>query len=58
LADERLSSWEAGQQLHDGGSRRRSGKPLDDVAATVILRDYLARNRGAEQDGRAKPEQD
>ena len=58
LADERLSSWEAAQQLHDAGSRRRAGRPLDDVAATVILRDYLARNRSAEQGGRASPEQD
>lgn len=42
LADERLSSWEAEQQLRESGSRR-AGKPVDDVAATVILRDYLAR---------------
>ena len=44
LADERLSSWEASQQLHETGARR-GGKPVDDVAATVILRDYLARAR-------------
>lgn len=43
LADERLSSWEAGQQLHESGGRR-SGQPADDVAATVILRDYLDRS--------------
>jgi putative Holliday junction resolvase len=45
LADERLSSWEAGQQLHDArrSSTSRASKPLDDLAATVILRDYLAR---------------
>jgi putative holliday junction resolvase len=49
LADERLSSWEAAQQVQDAGNRRRAGKPLDDVAATVILRDYLARTRSAEQ---------
>jgi putative Holliday junction resolvase len=42
LADERLSSWQAAQQLHETGVRR-TGKPLDDIAATVILRDYLAR---------------
>jgi putative Holliday junction resolvase len=42
LADERLSSWQAGQQLHETGVRR-AGKPVDDVAATVILRDYLDR---------------
>lgn len=49
LADERLSSWEAMQQVHDvGGRARRSGKSLDDVAATIILRDYLARTRRPE----------
>ena len=42
LADERLSSWEASQQLLESGSRR-AGKLIDDVAAAVILRDYLAR---------------
>jgi putative pre-16S rRNA nuclease len=44
LADERLSSWEAGEQLRETGARQ-AGKPVDDVAATVILRDYLARSR-------------
>jgi putative Holliday junction resolvase len=44
LVDERLSSWEAAQQVHETGSRR-AGKPVDDVAATIILRDYLARAR-------------
>jgi putative Holliday junction resolvase len=51
LADERLSSWEAGQLLAEtagpGRSSRRRGKTTDDVAAAVILRDYLARDRGA-----------
>ena len=59
-ADERLSSWEAKQQLQDAGGHasRRPGKPLDDVAATVILRDYLARTRRLEQNspGPARPE--
>jgi putative Holliday junction resolvase len=47
LADERLSSWQAAQQLRETGSRaaRRAGQPFDDVAATVILRDYLDRAR-------------
>lgn len=44
LADERLSSWEASRQVHESGNRR-GGKPVDDVAATIILRDYLARTR-------------
>jgi putative pre-16S rRNA nuclease len=43
LADERLSSWQAAQQLHEAGAR--PGRHVDDVAATVILRDYLARAR-------------
>ena len=44
LADERLSSWEAAQQGGATGRRtpRRAGQPLDDLAAAVILRDYLA----------------
>ena len=43
LADERLSSWEAEQVLAAAGKKRR--RSLDDVAAAVILRDYLARAR-------------
>jgi putative Holliday junction resolvase len=49
LVDERLSSWEAGQVVAEGAVRgqslraRQPRKPLDDVAAAVILRDYLAR---------------
>ncbi len=51
LVDERLSSWEAGQLVADGAVRgrrareRRSRMLVDDVAAAVILRDYLARAR-------------
>jgi putative Holliday junction resolvase len=49
LVDERLSSWEAGQVVAEGALRgqplrdRKRRKPLDDVAAAVILRDYLTR---------------
>jgi putative holliday junction resolvase len=47
LVDERLSSWEAGQTVAQvsGRARRstRTRKRLDDVAAAVILRDYLSR---------------
>jgi putative Holliday junction resolvase len=59
LADERLSSWEASQQAHETGSQasRRAGKPLDDVAAAVILRDYLSRAHRAEQVGTGTAEQ-
>jgi putative Holliday junction resolvase len=53
MMDERLSSWEAkqavsGNQSRDRAHSPRSGrtaKPLDDVAAAVILRDYLERQR-------------
>jgi putative Holliday junction resolvase len=55
LMDERLSSWEAGQTLTARKSRTRASRahsdhagharktPLDDVAAAIILRDYLDR---------------
>jgi len=55
LTDERLSSWEAGQTLTARKSGTRAGRaasgqagrarktPLDDVAAAIILRDYLDR---------------
>ncbi|HEY4580832.1 MAG TPA: Holliday junction resolvase RuvX [Candidatus Acidoferrales bacterium] len=59
LADERLSSWEAAQQVQVTGGRagRRAGKPLDDVAAAIILRDYLSRARRAEQTRTGRAEQ-
>ena len=46
LVDERLSSWEAEQTLTEtaGGksrSRNRKRQSLDELAAAVILRDYL-----------------
>jgi putative Holliday junction resolvase len=53
MMDERLSSWEARQTLANMNSRKRSRRspsvavqtarkaPLDDIAAAVILRDYL-----------------
>jgi len=46
LLDERLSSWEAAQTVGARTPRRetspRKRKALDDVAAAVILRDYLS----------------
>jgi putative Holliday junction resolvase len=45
LADERLSSWEAGEVLEQTAARRK-GEAADDVAAAVILRDYLRRVAG------------
>jgi putative pre-16S rRNA nuclease len=48
--DERLSSWEAGQVIGAtaprGRASRRKRKGLDDVAAAVILRDYLSGSVG------------
>jgi putative holliday junction resolvase len=57
LVDERLTSWEAERivaQTHS--SRRRDRRrPLDDLAAAVLLRDYLERKR---QTPAAQPEKD
>ena len=45
LLDERLTSWEAEQTVGEtrSSSRRKRREPLDDVAAAVLLRDYLER---------------
>jgi putative Holliday junction resolvase len=57
MVDERLSSWEAQETVaqNDAGKRSRRGapgrnelkkaNPIDDVAAAIILRDYLDRVR-------------
>jgi RNase H-fold protein (predicted Holliday junction resolvase) len=56
MVDERLSSWEAQETiaLRDSGKRSRSAagrneskkaNAIDDVAAAIILRDYLDRAR-------------
>jgi len=62
LADERLTTWEAEQMTGAGGplgaasKSRRSRRPLDELAAAILLRDYLERLRhrdaaaGAEKD--------
>ena len=42
LVDERLTSWEAAQTMAEvKSSSRRKRASLDDVAAAVLLRDYL-----------------
>jgi len=51
LVDERLTSWEAEQALAETAarkprSRNRKQHKLDEVAAAVILRDYLRRTGG------------
>jgi putative holliday junction resolvase len=46
LADERLTSWEAEQIVAQHKSpNRRKRSSIDDVAAAVLLREYLDRNR-------------
>jgi len=50
LVDERLTSWEADRTLAETRPRRKR-KPSDDVAAAVLLRDYLEKMRGAAHGG-------
>lgn len=51
LVDERLTSWQAEQMASEIPSgKRRKGGSLDDVAAAILLREYLERqnaNAGA-----------
>jgi putative Holliday junction resolvase len=47
LADERLSSWEAEQIVATAGRLHSKERATDKIAAAVILRDYLERNRSA-----------
>lgn len=68
LADERLTSWEAGQTPLNGRRGRAKAKsdagagnrvsaknaPRDDVAAALILRDYLAAHPVSGGAGRAR----
>jgi putative Holliday junction resolvase len=59
LADERLTSWEAGQTMAELGNQARRKKKsahLDDVAAAILLREYLDRNRGSLAPAAAAPE--
>ena len=41
LFDERLSSYEARERLREAPARRKRGRPLDAVAACVILESWL-----------------
>lgn len=45
LFDERLTSWEAEQTIAEVKSKRRSGQAVDDLAAAILLRDYLDKNQ-------------
>ncbi len=49
LVDERLTSWEAQQAVPAFRSTRRERRPLDDLAAAVLLRDYLEQKRAPER---------
>jgi putative Holliday junction resolvase len=45
LVDERLTSWEAEHGLEEAKSARGKGAPVDDLAAAILLRDYLEKNQ-------------
>lgn len=47
LVDERLTSWEAEQTVaQTRKSARQKRRPIDDVAAAILLRGYLDETRG------------
>ena len=48
LADERLSSWEAHQMFAETSRKQRRRRVVDEIAAAIILRDYLASARQKE----------
>jgi len=52
LYDERLTSWEAQQMVSGTDSHSRRKGSLDDVAAAILLRDYLE-HKGSETPARA-----
>jgi len=45
LRDERLTSWEAQRTVTETRSGRARKGSLDDVAAAILLRDYLEEKR-------------
>jgi len=45
LTEERLTSWEARQNRRSVNTAQGRGRSLDDLAAALILRDFLERNR-------------
>lgn len=51
LVDERLTSWEASQTRSPTNTASRRGRPVDDLAAALILRDFL------EKEGELRPSQ-
>jgi putative Holliday junction resolvase len=48
LADERLTSWEAKQIMNEiGSTSSREARPVDALAAAILLREYLDKKRSA-----------
>ncbi|MGH9712681.1 MAG: Holliday junction resolvase RuvX [Candidatus Acidiferrales bacterium] len=57
LVDERLTTWEAEQTMAEmKSSSRRRRTPMDDVAAAVLLREYLNCRRSPSRPARAEQE--
>jgi putative Holliday junction resolvase len=54
MVDERLTSWQARQTVAEGKRRRDTREPIDDVAAAVLLRDYLEHRREAAHSSAAR----
>ena len=54
LLDERLTSWEAEQTMGELG--RGDRKSLDDIAAAILLREYLDRRQNIVQSHIAEKE--
>jgi putative Holliday junction resolvase len=51
MLDERLTSWAAEETLAETRPRSKKERSLDEVAAAVILREYLERERARKQAG-------
>jgi len=45
LLDERLTSWEAKRMVAQGELSRRKGGAVDDLAAAILLRQYLEKEK-------------
>lgn len=45
LVDERLTSWDARQLLANEAVPRRKDQPIDDLAAAILLREYLGKTQ-------------
>lgn len=54
MVDERLTSWQARQTIAERKRRHRTREVIDDVAAAVLLRDYLEHRREVAQATRTR----